>query len=26
LITESIVYNKPEEKKAQQQPDMGMYE
>ena len=25
LITESIVYNKPEEKKAQQ-PDMGMYE
>ena len=29
LITESIVYNKPEEKKDQQQPDMGnmgMYE
>jgi chaperonin GroEL len=26
LITESIVYNKPEEKKTQQQPDMGMYE
>jgi chaperonin GroEL len=26
LITESIVYNKPEEKKSQQQPDMGMYE
>ena len=26
LITESIVYNKPEEKKVQQQPDMGMYE
>jgi chaperonin GroEL len=26
LITESIVYNKPEDKKAQQQPDMGMYE
>ena len=27
LITESIVYNKPEEKKdQQQQPDMGMYE
>ena len=25
LITESIVYNKPEEKKTQQ-PDMGMYE
>ena len=26
LITESIVYKKPEEKKAEQQPDMGMYE
>jgi chaperonin GroEL len=26
LITESIVYNKPEEKKDQQQPDMNMYE
>jgi chaperonin GroEL len=26
LITESIVYNKPEDKKDQQQPDMGMYE
>jgi chaperonin GroEL len=29
LITESIIYNKPEEKKDQQQPDMGnmgMYE
>ena len=26
LITESIVYNKPEEKKTEQQPDMGMYE
>ena len=26
LITESIVYNKPEDKKTEQQPDMGMYE
>lgn len=26
LITESIVYNKPEDKKSEQQPDMGMYE
>jgi chaperonin GroEL len=26
LITESIVYNKPEDKKTEQQPDTGMYE